>query len=672
MPAPFRSALLPALALLAAACRPGPGAAAARTGVDTVAIGVALNPERPGMEAIHQGVDLAVAALNADPAVRARGVAFVALRTPRGLTSAVRAAERLRDDPRVAGIVGDAESGRTLDALPVYEDADGEGRRAVVAVSPTATSGALAGRSPWLFRMSPSDETASRGVADFAFDSLHARRAAVVYRNDSYGRDWGASFARAYRAREGEAVARDPYVAGVTEWEPYAAYLATLAPDLVLFPGSAEDAGPFLRALRRAGLRVPVLGGDALAPLADSTGFDGVHFAVAFVADRAATPEAKAFVRDYGARFGGAPGVRAAMAYEAAMLVGRAAAAVGRDAPRRRREVRDWIAALGRTTPPLPGVAGPIAFDPQHSVLGRRGHAGRGARRPGGPPMTPMSEVEIPGWTLEHPTPAPVAAPPAPAAPAALRDDELTRRHGLRPRTIRGWLRAGFGANLILLAATGGVAIAGLQNSTGRATAAMAELRVHQDTVQQVGAAVLREIVAGSRYAETGDPAYLRRYQQAMEEADDLRRRAVAVHGLTVAERAQLEAMGSRQSATEARLAMVRAYRALGRSGDAERVLALAMEDVTRIGQDLAQLRAAAAARGAEREQAMTDALRTEEIRLAALLAAALAVAMFFAAATSGAVTRPLAALLEELGAGAAGDLRDAARRQRAAALQAP
>jgi branched-chain amino acid transport system substrate-binding protein len=359
-------------ALVASACR-GAGAAARPAGapVDTIAIGIALNPERPGMEAIHQGVDLAVATLNADSAVRARGIAFAAVRTPRGLTSAVRAAELLRDHPRVAGVVGDAESGRTLDALPVYEDMDGRGRRAVVAISPTATSAALAGRSPWLFRLSPSDETASRGVAAFAVDSLRATRAAIVYRNDSYGRDWAATFARTYRGQAAELVSRDPYVAGVTEWEPYAAYLATLSPDLVLFPGSAEHAGPFLRALRRAGLRAPVLGGDALAPLADSAEFAGVHYAVAFVADRATTPEGRAFVERYSARHGVPPGVRAALAYEAAMLLGRAATAVGPDAPTRRAEVRDWLAALGRTRPAFPGVAGPIAFDARHDVVGR-------------------------------------------------------------------------------------------------------------------------------------------------------------------------------------------------------------------------------------------------------------------------------------------------------------
>ena len=189
------------------------------------------------------------------------------------------------------------------------------------------------------------------------------------------------------------------------------------------------------------------------------------------------------------------------------------------------------------------------------------------------------------------------------------------------------------------------------------------DLRVHNDTVQQVGAAVLREILVGSRYAETGDPAYLRRYQQAMDEADQLRRRAMAVHGLSTAERAQLEAIGAKQSATEARLAMVRAYQALNRPQAAERVLAEAMEEVSRIGQDLAQLRTAAAARGVERESLMADALRTEEVKLAALLAAALAVGAFFAVATSAAVTRPLVALGEELSAMGAGDLREATQR---------
>ena len=349
-----------------------------------VAIGVALNPDRPGMAAVERGVALAAAALNAEPAARARGVRFVVRHTPRGVTGAVAAAERLRDDPTVIGIVGDAESGRTLDALPVIEDAEHGGARALAAVTPTATSPSLAGRSPWLFRLSPDDEAASRAVAAYVADSLGARRAAVVYRNDSYGRDWATAFARSFARRGGALVVRDPYLAGVTEWPVYARYLAARRPDVVLFPGDAADAAALLRALRAAGNRTPVVGGDALAPLADSARADarlaGTRFATPFSADAASRPDApgaarafvaQQFIADYVARYGERPGVRAAMAYEAALLLGRAAVAVDLAAPDRRRRVRDWLARLGHGAPPVAGVAGPIAFDARHGVAGR-------------------------------------------------------------------------------------------------------------------------------------------------------------------------------------------------------------------------------------------------------------------------------------------------------------
>lgn len=347
----------------------------ARSATDEVVIGIALNPERPGMAAIEHGVALAIQTLAADPATRAAHVRFAIRGTPHGITGAVAAAQRLRDDPAVIGIVGDAESGRTLDALPVIEDAAHAGARAVAAVTPTATSVALAGRSPWLFRLSPDDETASRAVAAYVADSLGAQRAAVIYRNDAYGRDWAAAFARTFERQGGTLVVRDPYLAGVTEWPVYARYIASRHPDVVLFPGSADEAAALLRAMRTAGDRTPVLGGDAVAPLADSAEFAGTRYAVPFTAAAAGRPgastAARAFVARYVARYGERPGVRAALGYEAALLLGHAALAVDLHAPDRRRQIRDWLGSLGQGTPAMRGIAGPIAFDARHGVVGR-------------------------------------------------------------------------------------------------------------------------------------------------------------------------------------------------------------------------------------------------------------------------------------------------------------
>jgi branched-chain amino acid transport system substrate-binding protein len=273
----------------------------------------------------------------------------------------------LRDDPAVVGVVGHPESGTTQEALPIYEDVQDGGRRAVAVVTPTATSPALSGRSPWLFRICPTDEAASVAVARFVVDSLHAQHAAIVYRNDSYGRDWTRSFAAAYRAAGGTVVQRDPYVSGATEWAAYAAYMAQAHADVLLFPGSVEDAEQAIRALRAIGSEIPLIGGDAASGLEEHAAeFAGARYTAFFDARQARTPEARAFVAAFQQRFGHVPDQRAALAYDAAMLIGRAALDAGTD----RRRVRDALAAVDSTRA-MEGAAGRIAFDANQDAIGK-------------------------------------------------------------------------------------------------------------------------------------------------------------------------------------------------------------------------------------------------------------------------------------------------------------
>ncbi|HEU4628566.1 MAG TPA: ABC transporter substrate-binding protein [Gemmatimonadaceae bacterium] len=378
-PRPRRAAVLRALlatsGLALAACagadarpadggdRAGPGAGTAARG-DSVAIGVALNPQRPGMTSILQGVELAVAQLNAQ---RGDRPPFTMRHPPQAMTSAVQVAALLRDDPQVVGVVGHPESGTTQEALPLYEDVGNGGRRAVALVTPTATSPALSGRSPWLFRICPTDEAASLAVARFVLDSLHARHAAIIYRNDSYGRDWTRTFVAAYRAGGGAVVQRDPYLSGATEWAAYAAYMAQAGAEVLLFPGSVEDAEEAIRAVRATGHTIPFIGGDAASGLEEHAGeFAGARYTAFFDARQARTPQARAFVAAFEQRFGHTPDQRAALAYDAAMLIGRAALDVGAD----RRRVRDALAAIDATRP-VEGAAGRIAFDENHDAIGK-------------------------------------------------------------------------------------------------------------------------------------------------------------------------------------------------------------------------------------------------------------------------------------------------------------
>ncbi len=369
---PARRTGLPALALAALLGATGSSAcsgvgASAGAGGDSVYIGLAASAAA-GNQAYRNGASLAIEQLNA---ARPAGARPFALRfQPESLASQVAVAAAFRDDPRVIGVVGHTGSGQTLEAAPVYADLDQGGRRAVVAITPTATNPALTRASEWLFRVCPTDDDAARALARFAYDSLRARRAAVIYRNDLFGRGFLRAFALAFERYGGLVVERDPYLAGLTEFTAYAERIRRREIEVVILAGANEDAEAVLASLRAAGSRAPVLGTDDLAALAAggtvSPAVRGVRF-VSFYLPGRGPGVARAFDSLYQARFGTPPDHRAALTYDATRLLGAAVMAAGAD----RRRVRDWLAGVGTVTPPFEGVTGPIRFNVLRNAMNK-------------------------------------------------------------------------------------------------------------------------------------------------------------------------------------------------------------------------------------------------------------------------------------------------------------
>ena len=328
----------------------------------SIALGVGALPGGPGYDGVIRGLELAVSRLNESHGVQFR------LRLPDAAsTSAVRVAEQLRNDPSVIGVIGHPESGNTIEAIPVYADAEHDGANAVVAVSPTASSPRLSGISPWFFRVAPSDNEAARFVAHWVLDSLKATRAAIIYRNDSYGREWSSTFADAFVQRGAKVIEREPYLTGITDWDAYAQLIAKQHPDVLLFPGDATDAVELLRALKAAHVSIPFVGGDGTEAMRTSPEANGARFVAFFRPERATSEEGKLFLRRYREKYKSEPDMFSALSYDAALAIGR----VVLDGARTRVAVKNTLEKLGHGTTPVDGVAGPIAFERNHDIAGR-------------------------------------------------------------------------------------------------------------------------------------------------------------------------------------------------------------------------------------------------------------------------------------------------------------
>ncbi len=303
----------------------------------------------------RQGAELAVAEINAAGGIGGRSL-VLEFRNDQGDGSrAATIAQEFVDDESIIGVVGHVTSGAMIAAAKVYD-----GRLAALAT--TASSAALTGISPWVFRVISSDSANGVDLARFA-TRLGKRRAAIVYENDTYGRGLADAFRGEF---EGDLIGFDPIDASGADAEVYASWFLERRPDLVFVAGTERSGIALLREARRVGLAADFLGGDGWTGIvADTVAAEGALVGAPFTA-LDPRPEAQRFVGAYRERFGADPDGNAALAYDAVQVMAAGLRAVGSN----RERLRGWLA--GRTTDaPIAGVTGAIAFLPSGDPVGK-------------------------------------------------------------------------------------------------------------------------------------------------------------------------------------------------------------------------------------------------------------------------------------------------------------
>src|SRR5437773_2037940 len=344
---PLRTSLLVGSVIALAACsRPtGP-----------IAIGLAGPFSEPRGASMLRAAQLAVNQINAKRGIRGRKLELRIVDDSGNEDTAVRVAEQLYADPAIVAVVGHLSSGPSLAAARVYAG----GATPTAMISPSASSPDLSGISPYVFRVCPSDLQHGPQLARFAWQTLGARRAGIIYLNNDYGRGVRGTFAAEFARLGGTVLEADPYIPATTSLEPYLSRMRRGDADVLLLAAERPGAELALREMRSLGLKWPVLGGDALTGIeADGALAEGIRLSSAYLPDQP-DDRSVAFVADYARAFPGQrPDHRGAGAYDIVLLLARAMEQAGTD----RRAVRDYLARVGRGggQPPFEGVTGTIA-----------------------------------------------------------------------------------------------------------------------------------------------------------------------------------------------------------------------------------------------------------------------------------------------------------------------
>ncbi|MEU2628006.1 MULTISPECIES: branched-chain amino acid ABC transporter substrate-binding protein [Kitasatospora] len=172
-------------------------------------------------------------------------------------------------DGRVMGVVGPLTSSGAILMAPVMAQAG------LAEVSPSNTAPGLTwgadyranGKKrqyPTYFRTVTTDAVQGPLLARYAHSRLKAGRAAVISDTKAYGSNLAAEFATAFEEVGGKVVYRTTVKPGTTDFSKIAQLVAAQDPDIVYYGGEHPEGGPLGAALKAAGVKVPLAGGDGL------------------------------------------------------------------------------------------------------------------------------------------------------------------------------------------------------------------------------------------------------------------------------------------------------------------------------------------------------------------------------------------------------------------------
>lgn len=252
----------------------------------------------------------------------------------------------------VLGVIGHYNSDQTAAAMEVYKDLP------IVVITPTATDVSLTGRGYRnFFRVNATDAAQAPAAADFLVHELGARRIAVVYANNGYGRGLRQEMRAALKALGLEPAAEIEIEEAASTQKGAVDQLVALNPDAVFLAGYETEGYVLLPELREAGSKVPFMASDGcfLYEFIDGSGpaAEGVYVS-GVTPDSAAVVDEK-WWKEYQELEARNPGTYSVAGYTAmSVLAEGARRARSLEGPK----VADAIRTLSFTS-----LLGPIAYD---------------------------------------------------------------------------------------------------------------------------------------------------------------------------------------------------------------------------------------------------------------------------------------------------------------------
>lgn len=173
-------------------------------------------------------------------------------------TKSASAAQKLIDDKNVIAVIGPAFSGPTKASGKLYADAK------LATVSPSATNPSLTDPKNGftaLLRGVPNDFAQGNGMAAYYAGKLKAKKVLIIDDKSEYGVGL-ADVAKAELTKANVQVQTESVPKGTPDYSSAATTVKNSGADAMIYAGYYQDAAPFAKKLKEAGVKIPMISGD--------------------------------------------------------------------------------------------------------------------------------------------------------------------------------------------------------------------------------------------------------------------------------------------------------------------------------------------------------------------------------------------------------------------------
>jgi len=264
-------------------------------------------------------------------------------------------------DAHVNGVVGHLNSGTTVPASKIYNDAG------IPQVSPSTTATVYTHQHfPGAFRVVANDAKLGGTLGKYAVNTLKAKTIAIIDDRTTYGQGVADEFMKGARPAGAQIAGREFTTSTATDYTAILTKIKAKKPDLIFFGGMDAVGGPMLKQMKALGIDAKFMGGDgictdALSRLAgDALGEDKVVCAEAGGVKGAQEKAMSDFRARFKKKFGNDVQLYAPYVYDAVMVMATAMQNAKSADPAK------YLPALKAIK--YEGVTGTIQFDPNGDI----------------------------------------------------------------------------------------------------------------------------------------------------------------------------------------------------------------------------------------------------------------------------------------------------------------